>query len=114
MKALVNWHMNEDIHDTHGVLTDFPEALHAFFTKSIRKDPAARFSTISEVIELLRPVSETFGVRVASDVFMQQKTIGMFLLYQEQQRLVLKRLIEEFSRDVGETGAVLKITPFED
>ena len=114
MKALVNWHMNEDIHDTHGVLTDFPEALHAFFMKSIRKDPAARFSTISEVIELLRPVSETFGVRVASDVFMQQKTIGMFLLYQEQQRLALKRLIEEFSRDVGETGAVLKITPFED
>jgi len=40
--------------------------------------------------------------------------IGMFLVYQEQQRLILKRLIEEFNRNVSEAGAVLKITHFED
>jgi len=40
--------------------------------------------------------------------------IGMLLVFQEEQQLQLKRYIEEFGRQVGETGAVLKITHFDD
>jgi CRP-like cAMP-binding protein len=114
MKVLINWHMNEEVLDTHGILPDLPEELHTFFMRSIRKDPAVRFSNLSEVIGLLKPLSEKLGVRVESDFCAQQKTIGMFLVYQEQQQLMLKRLIEEFNRNVSEAGAVLKITQFED
>jgi eukaryotic-like serine/threonine-protein kinase len=114
MKTLVNWHLNEDIHDTRGIFPDLPDEIHTFFMKSIRKDPAARFNHISEVIGLLKPLSEKCGVQVEPNFCVQQKMVGMFLVYQEQQRLKLKRLIEEFNRNVSESGAVLKITQFED
>lgn len=114
MKALVNWHLNEEIHDTRAILPGLPDEIHTFFMRSIRKDPVARFNNVSEVIGLLKPLAEKLGVQVEPHFCMQQKMIGMFLVYQEQQRLTLKRLIEEFNRNVGEAGAVLKITQFED
>jgi hypothetical protein len=40
--------------------------------------------------------------------------IGMFLVYQEEEQLALKRFIEDFSNNIKETGATLKITRFDD
>jgi hypothetical protein len=40
--------------------------------------------------------------------------VGMFLVYQEEQQMALKRFIEEFNKNVTGTGAVLRITQFED
>jgi len=114
MKSLVNWHLNEEIHDTYETLPDLPDEMHTFFMKSIRKDPRTRFRNVSEIIGLLKPLSEKLGVQVEPNFCMQQRMTGMFLVYQEHQRLPLKRLIEEFSRNVSETGAILKITQFED
>jgi len=31
MKSLVNWHLNEEIHDTHETLPDLPDEMHTFF-----------------------------------------------------------------------------------
>ena len=114
MKTLVNWHLSEEIRDTRAALPDLPDEMHTFFMRSIRKDPRARFKNVSEIIGLLKPLSEKLGVQVEPNFCIQQRMIGMFLVYQEQQRLTLKRLIEEFNRNVSETGAVLKITQFED
>ena len=114
MKTLVSWHLSEEIQDTRSALPDLPDEIHTFFMRSIRKDPRARFKNVSEIIGLLKPLSEKLGVQVEPNFCIQQRMIGMFLVYQEQQRLILKRLIEEFNRNVSETGAVLKITQFED
>jgi hypothetical protein len=40
--------------------------------------------------------------------------MGMFLVYQDEQQLTLKRFIEEFSKNINEAGAVLRITHFND
>jgi hypothetical protein len=81
---------------------------------SIRKDPLERFKNVSEIIDLLKPLSEKCGIQVEPRFCIQQKMIGMFLVYQEEQQLMLKRLVEDFNRNVSEAGAVLKITHFED
>lgn len=114
MKTLVNWHLNEDIHDTHALWPDLPDEMHTFFMRSMRKDPSERFRNVSEIIGLMKPLSEKYGVHIEPHFYMQQKMIGMFLVYREEQQLNLKRLIEDFNRNVSEAGAVLKITPFED
>jgi serine/threonine protein kinase len=114
MKTLVSWHLDEEIHDTHPLLPDLPEEMHTFFMRSIRKDPSVRFRNVSEIIGLLKPLSEKSGVQVEPDFWGRQNVIGMFLMYQERQHLALKRLIEEFSKNVSEAGAILKITQFED
>ena len=40
--------------------------------------------------------------------------IGMFIQYQDEQQLAIKRLIEEFNKNISETEAILRVTPFED
>ncbi len=114
MKTLVNWHLHEEIGDTRASFPDLPEELHAFFMKSIRRDPAERFRTVSDAVAVLKPLAERLRVSSGSAVCAPQKMIGMFLVYQEGQQLVLKRLIEEFDRTVREAGALLKITYVED
>lgn len=114
MRILVNWHLNEEIHDTRSLFPDLPDEIHAFFMKSIRRDPSARFHNVSEAIAFLKDLSEKLGVEVKRDFCPRQKIIGMFLIYEEEQQLILKRFIEEFSRNVNDAGATLKVTPFED
>jgi hypothetical protein len=36
------------------------------------------------------------------------------LVYQDEQQLELKRFIEEFNKNISETGAILRITHFDD
>lgn len=114
MRALVNWHLSEEIRDTRQIFPDLPDEIHTFFMRSIRKNPADRFQNIPEAIAFLKPLSEKLEVRVESNILPQQKIIGMFLLYRENQHLTLTKLIEEFSRNVSAAGGSLKITHFED
>ena len=114
MKTWVKWHLDEEVHDTRVLFPDLPDELHTFFSMSIRKDPLERFKNVSEIIDLLKPLSEKCGIQVEPRFCNQQKMIGMFLVYQEEQQLMLKRLVEDFDRNVSEAGAVLKITHFED
>lgn len=114
MRALINWHLNEEIGDTRAMFPELPEEIHAFFRKTIRRDPAERFDTVSEAIALLKPLAEKFGVPVEPAYCPRRKGIGMFLSYEDPATLEVKRLIEEFSRQVEKAGAYLKIAPFED
>jgi serine/threonine protein kinase len=114
MRTVFNSHLNEDIQDTRAAIPDLPDELHTFFMRTIRKDPAARYRNVSEILEGLQPLAEKLEVKVEPRFCVQNKMIGMFLVYQEEQQLVLKNLIEELSRNVSETGAVLRITQFED
>jgi CRP-like cAMP-binding protein len=110
MKSVMNAHMNEDIPDTRVMLPDLPDELHNFLMRSVRKDPAARYRNISEILGDLRPLAEKMGIESRCVFRQQDKTTAMFLIYQEEQQLALKHLIEEFNRNVREIGAVLKIT----
>jgi serine/threonine protein kinase len=114
MKSIIKWHLEEDISDTRETLKDLPDELHHFFRKSIRKDPAERFRNISEALQTLNPLAEKLGVNAPACFLKQNKMIGMFLVYQEEEQLALKRFIEDFSNNIKETGATLKITKFDD
>lgn len=113
-RTVFNRHLNEDIHDTRATIPDLPDELHTFLMRTIRKDPAVRYKNVSEILDGLQPLAEKLEVKVEPRFCVQNKMIGMFLVYQEEQQLALKRLIEEFNRNIGESGAVLKVTQFED
>jgi hypothetical protein len=88
--------------------------LHAFLKRTIRKDPSSRYRNITEALKELHPLAERLGVNAQPYFCKQNKMIGMFLMYQEEEQLALKRFIEEFSWNVSGTGAVLRITRFDD
>jgi eukaryotic-like serine/threonine-protein kinase len=114
MKNIIAWHLQEDIPDTRTTIKDLPDELHDFLMRTIRKDPSERYSNVTEALGDLNSLAERLGVKTQSCFCKQNKMIGMFLVYQEEEQLVLKRFIEEFNRNVSGTGAVLRITPFDD
>ncbi len=114
MKDIIAWHLQEDIADTRTTIKDLPDELHTFLMRTIRKDPSERYMNMTEALRDLKPLAERLGVKAPSCFCQQNKMIGMFVSYQEEDQLVLKRFIEEFSKNVGETGATLRITPFDD
>jgi CRP-like cAMP-binding protein len=114
MKNIIAWHLQEDIPDTHTTIKDLPDELHNFLMRTIRKDPSERYGNIQEALRDLTPLAERLGVKTQSCFCKQNKIIGMFVVYQEEEQLALKRFIEEFNRNVRGTGAVLRITPFDE
>jgi predicted Ser/Thr protein kinase len=114
MKTIINWHLNEDLPDTHTTIKDLPDELHNFLMRTVRKDPAERYGNISGALRELNPLAERLGVKAQPCFCRRNKMVGMFLVYQEEQQMALKRFIEEFNRNVSGTGAVLRITHFQD
>jgi serine/threonine protein kinase len=114
MKKIIDWHLHEDIQDTRTTMHDIPEELHNFLMKAIRKEPSERYNSISEILQELSPLGEQLGLTAQACFYKQDKVIGMFVVYQEEQQMTLKRLIEEFNKKVSQAGAMLKITQFED
>ncbi len=114
MRTLVNAHLYKDIPDIRTRFPDIPDGLHTFLTKSTQKEPAARYRNVSEILKELTPLAETCSIEVTPRVCKFSKMIGMFVQYQDEQQLAVKSLIEEFNKNIIETGAILRVTPFED
>lgn len=114
MGTLINAHLHEDIPDIHSTMHDLPEELYTFLSRATQKEPSARYQTVSEILYELHPLAEKLRVKTQPGFCRQDKVIGMFLVYQEEQELALKRFIEEFSKHVKEAGAVLRITKLDD
>jgi CRP-like cAMP-binding protein len=114
MKNIIAWHLQEDIPDTRATIKDLPDELHTFLMRTIRKNASERYSNITEALRDISPLAERLGVKAQSCFCKQPKMMGMFVMYQEEEQLVLKRFIEEFSKKVSGTGAVVRITPFDD
>jgi serine/threonine protein kinase len=110
---LIHSHLEEDIPDTRSKFPDLPDALHNFLKRSMRKDPSARYQNIGEILDELLPVAAKLGVRVKPEYYRKQKVMGMFLMYDGEQQLALKSVLEQFNRDITETGATLRIAQFE-
>jgi serine/threonine protein kinase len=111
---LVDWHINENAPDPRILIPDLPEELHTVISKSIRKDPAERFSNISEIVDKLQPLAEAMGLKNQSRVRKKEKMMGLFLFYQDEHQLDLNRLMDKLNKDVNEVGAVLRVVHLED
>lgn len=110
---LIHSHMEEDIPDTRSNFPALPDALHNFLMRTMQKDPSARYQNIAEILDELLPLAAKLGVRIKPGYYRQQKVMGMFLIYDGEQQLALKSVLEQFNRDITETGATLRIAQFE-
>ena len=44
----------------------------------------------------------------------KRKMLSLFVFYQDEQQLVLKRLVEEFSNELKKMGVILRAADFKD
>jgi hypothetical protein len=63
-----------------------------------------------EIIRDLQPFADKIGVERRPQLGQRRKMMSLFLFYQEEQQLILNRLVESFNRDVNSMGIELKVT----
>jgi hypothetical protein len=57
-----------------------------------------------EIIRDLQPVADKLGVERRPQTDKRRKMMNLFLFYEDEQQLVLNKLIEEFNREVNHIG----------
>jgi hypothetical protein len=70
----------------------------------------ARFNSTWEIIRDLQPLADKIGLEREPKPGQTRKMMSLFLFYQEEQQLILNRLVENFNSEVDKIGAELKVT----
>jgi hypothetical protein len=103
-------HVEEDVPDPRKLVPDLPNELSYFIKRATQRDPSRRFRTVWEIMRDLQPFADRLGVERKTLVREPRKMMSLFLFYQEEQQLILNRLVESFNRDVNSMGIELKVT----
>ena len=111
---VMNFHLNEDTPDPRTLIPDLPEELSNFLISATRREPAARYQSISQILHALKPLAEKMGLESRSQQREQRKMMSLFLFYQDQHQLALNRLVEDFSNELKKIGAVVRAADFKD
>lgn len=104
----------KDVPDPRTLVPDLPDELYDFIVCATQPDPAGRYKNISQALYDLKPLAEKMGVKRETPLTEQRKMMSLFLFYEDQHELVLKRLIEDFSLEIKKAGAELRAAEFKD
>jgi serine/threonine protein kinase len=114
INEMIDLRLNEDIPDPRTFIPDLPDELYKFIMCATQRDPAARYESVSQALHDLGSLAEKMGVKRQPQLREEQKMMSLFLFYQDQHELALKRLVEKFSHELNELGAELRAAEFKD
>ena len=114
LAKLMDMHVKEDVPDPRALVPDLPNELCQFIRRATQREPSARFKTVWEVLRDLQPFGDKVGVERKSVLRERRKMMSLFLLYQDEQQLLLKQLVEDFASEVKKLGAELRAADFKD
>lgn len=100
--------------DPRKINPNVPDELADFILKATRKDPAARYGDIPQVIQELAPLAERLGIGIAPEIRPKRKMMSLLMFYGSEYELELNRLLETFGRQVEELGGKMRVTAVED
>ena len=109
---IIDSHLYQDIPDPRESVPDLPDELCNIIVRCTRKEPSKRYQKIQEIIDELKPLAEKLGIE--TQLREQRKMLSLFVFYQEEQQLVLKQLVEEFSNELKKIGVHLRAADFKD
>jgi serine/threonine protein kinase len=110
--ALLDMHLDQDIPDPADVRPNIPAKLRQFVLKSCARKPEQRYQSVEEVMQDLLPLAEDFGLKPGIPTKDKRSMTTLHLLYEEEHRLALKQLLEDFSNKAQEIGVELKAAEF--
>jgi serine/threonine protein kinase len=114
MTKLIDSDLRGDVPEPHTLVPDLPDELHNFIMHATQRDSGTRYKSISQALDDLEPLAEKMGVRRKPLLREQRKMISLFLFYEDQHELVLKRLVEDFSLEINKIGAELRAAELKD
>jgi serine/threonine protein kinase len=105
---LMDLHVQEDVPDPRLLVPDLPEALHYFIKRATQRNPSARFKTVWEILRDLQPLAENMSHQRQLQAEEKQKTLSLFLSYEDEHQPVLNDIVEDFSYELKKIGALLR------
>jgi len=111
---LMDLHVQEDVPDPRVLVPDLLEALHYFIKRATQRNPSARFKTVWEILRDLQTLAENMSHQRQLQAEEQQKTLSLFLSYEDEHQPVLNAIVEDLSNELKKIGAVLLSTDFND
>ncbi len=112
LMALLNMHFDEDIPDPALIRPDIPEALKQFVLKACARNCDHRYQTVDQAMGVLLPLAEEMGLTPGHPSKNKRGLTTLHLIYEDEQRLALKQLLEDFNARVREIGVELKAAEF--
>jgi hypothetical protein len=110
----MDMHLEQDIPDPAEIRPGIPQELRQFVLTACARRPDQRFQNVLQVLEILIPLARKLGL-ASDDIGQEKKSLTtLHLIYQDEQRLALKQLMEEFSLKAKEIGVELKAAEFPD
>jgi hypothetical protein len=109
---VMDLHVEQDIPDPEGLVDDLHPRLRTFILKACARDPEKRYRNIPEVIQDLRPLAEELALLDPQHPAERRKMATLVMIYNNEQQLMLKRLLEEFSDKAEKAGILLKAAEF--
>jgi eukaryotic-like serine/threonine-protein kinase len=112
---LCQMHLTEPIPDPRKILPDLPKELVEFMFKATRKNPDERYPNVGSIIHELRPLGDRMGVTAAATENRQPTNMkGLFLFYRDEHGEIIKKLVDDFGKELQKIGAVLRETELKD
>jgi CRP-like cAMP-binding protein len=111
---LLKLHVNQDIPDPAGLVSELPDKLRRFILKACQRDPNRRYQDIGEALEDLRPLALELGQEMRATEFTSRKMTSLNLIYRDGQQMELNRLLEKFISEVQSLGVNIRAADFKD
>jgi serine/threonine protein kinase len=114
LSCLLDMHLKSDIPDPGELAPDLPDGLRRFILKACRRNREDRYQSAAQALSDLNALAQALGLTRRSPLPDQRKMSTVFLVYREDNRLELNRLMENFSAKAKALGVEIKIADFQD
>jgi serine/threonine protein kinase len=111
---LLEAHREKPTPDPRSIKPDLPPEFSHIVARATEKDPSGRYRNMDEVLQDLLPLAETMGVSMQMEAPQRRRMMSLFMFYGDDQQVELNRLVEDFSRQLRELGADLRVADFQD
>lgn len=106
-------HVNEALPDPCDLNPELPAQLGEIIVRATEKNPDDRFSSASELLRLLLPLSAECGARSIQATQEPRRMMNLSLWYENEQQLELNSLLEDFARGLKELGIEVHVGSLE-
>jgi tRNA A-37 threonylcarbamoyl transferase component Bud32 len=103
-----------NVPDLAGQVPGLPEILRRFIIKACAENPDNRYQNATAALKDLLVLAKSYGLESEIQTSEKRKMMNLILLYNENQQLALKRLLEEFSTKTKKLGVDFKAADFKD
>jgi serine/threonine protein kinase len=114
LNALVEMHLEQDIPDPAELAPDIPSQLRDFIIRACRRDPEERFQSLRQARNSLEPLAREMGLGFGARAPRTKCITNVILSYDDDKQVALNKLLERFSAEAAELGAVVKAADYKD